>query len=132
MLDTCVLKLVTLRNQPNRAADIFALAVAGAVECWMSAAMFEEYSVVLADRPDMLADVHQHFQLCYPLQTLDLIRHEPDNRFIECALAVEADYLVTVNTAHGHFDQRAYGTTRVVTPGAFVALPVVQKWYSRP
>ena len=93
--------------------------------------MMEEYGTVLTHEPETLRAAHQHFHLCYPLQTLDLIRHEPDNRFIECALAVDADYLVTVNTARGHFDQKTYGTTRVVTPGAFVNLPAVQKWYSR-
>jgi len=45
---------------------------------------------------------------------------------VECALAIDADYLVTVNTARGHFDQPAYGRSRVVTPGTFVNLPAVQ------
>jgi len=37
------------------------------------------------------------------------IKHEPDNRFLECALACRADYLITVNTARGHFDRGSYG-----------------------
>ena len=57
---------------------------------------------------------------------LSVIRHEPDNRFVECALAVKADYLVTVNTARGHFDRNSYNGVRVVTPGAFANLDVVQ------
>ena len=69
-----------------------------------------------------------HFEICYPLVQLDCIRHEPDNRFVESALAVEAEYLITVNTARGHFDQPTYGRTRVLTPGAFVNLPVVRRW----
>ena len=89
--------------------------------------MLEEYSVVLADEPEVLALIQDRFQSCYPLVELDCIRHEPDNRFVECALAIDADYLVTVNTARGHFDQPAYGGTRVVTPGVFVNLPAVQQ-----
>jgi hypothetical protein len=37
-----------------------------------------------------------------------------------------ADYLITVNTARGHFDQPAYGGTRVIRPGAFVHVPEVK------
>lgn len=32
--------------------------------------------------------------------TLDACSHEPDNRFLECAVAAQADYLVTVNIRH--------------------------------
>jgi predicted nucleic acid-binding protein len=92
----------------------------------VSPAILEEYSVVLASEPELLAFVHDQFQACYPLMQLDCIRHEPDNRFIECALAVSADFLITVNTARGHFDQKRYGATRVATPGEFVNLPEVQ------
>jgi len=88
--------------------------------------MLEEYSAVLSDEPELMALVDEHFQLCYPLLELDYIRHEPDNRFLECALAASVDYLVTVNTARGHFDRNQYSSTRVVTPGQFVNLPAVQ------
>ena len=50
--------------------------------------------------------------ICYPLTELRVIGHEPDNRFIECALACDADFLVTVNTAKGHFDRPRYGSVR--------------------
>jgi len=93
--------------------------------------MLEEYSVVLADEPELLALVQVQFQVCYPLVALDCVKHEPDNRFVECALAIDADYLVTVNTARGHLDKPAYGQTRVVTPGAFLDLPDVQRLLRR-
>jgi hypothetical protein len=94
---------------------------------WASPAMLEEYSVVLAEEPELLGLVEERFELCYPLTPLDYIKHEPDNRFIECALAVEAEYLITVNTARGHFDKRAYGCCRIFTPGAFISLPEGRK-----
>jgi predicted nucleic acid-binding protein len=37
--------------------------------------------------------------VCYPATELSVVRHEPDNRFLECALAVDAEFIVTVNTA---------------------------------
>ena len=54
------------------------------------------------------------------LFTATAIEHEPDNRFLEVALAVQADYLITVNTARGHFDRKNYEYVRVVTPGEFL------------
>lgn len=126
VLDTCILKLATLRRPENFSALIVRLCWDGWLDCAMSPAMFEEYAVVLAEHRETLALAQDRFEVCYPLVELDIIRHAPDNRFIECAQTSDADYLVTVNTARGHFDQPAYGRTRVVTPGAFVNLPAVK------
>ena len=126
VVDTCVLKLATLPNADNPAALVVALAAAARIELWASPAMLEEYSTVLATESATLALVQDHVHLCYPLTYLRVVRHEPDNRFVECALAVEADYLITVNTARGHFDRERYGAIRVVSPGQFVGLPEVQ------
>jgi hypothetical protein len=32
---------------------------------------------------------------------------------------------ITVNTVRGHFDQKKYQSVGVVTPGQFLALPIV-------
>lgn len=45
--------------------------------------------------------------------------HEPDNRFLECAEAAAADYLVTGNRRH--FPRR-YKATEVVTPRQFLEI----------
>jgi predicted nucleic acid-binding protein len=45
---------------------------------------------------------------------MSVICHEPDNRFLECALAASAAFIVTVNTAPGHFDRKAHGQVSVV------------------
>ena len=89
--------------------------------------MIEEYQEVLAESPELFRKVLSALELCYPLTELEIIRHKPDNRFLECALAVSADFLVTVNTARGHFDQPDYQGVRVATPGAFLNLPAAQK-----
>jgi hypothetical protein len=52
-----------------------------------------------------VAEIVESFPVCYPLTQLSVIRHEPDNRFLEGALAANAEFIVTVNTAPGHFDR---------------------------
>ncbi len=89
VLDTCVLKLATLPNPNNPSALIVKLCWEGLMECWASPSMLEEYSVVLAEEPELLTLVQERFPVCYPLMQLDCVRHEPDNRFVECALAID-------------------------------------------
>ena len=89
--------------------------------------MIEEYQEVLSGQPGLLQRILSRLELCYPLTELEVIRHKPDNRFLECALAVPVDFLITVNTARGHFDRSDYQGVKVMTPGAFVNLPAVQK-----
>jgi len=79
----------------------------------------------LGDHPDFVAEIVESFLVCYPLTELNVIRHEPDNRFLECALSASADFIITVNTAPGHFDWKEYQSVRVVRPGEFLNLPDV-------
>jgi predicted nucleic acid-binding protein len=125
ILDTCILKLATFPKENNASALIFELARAGLIEAWASPAMLEEYADVLGDRPDFVAEIVEACRVCHPLTELRIIRHEPDNRFLECAFAASADFIITVNTARGHFDRKQFQTVRVVTPGTFLALPEV-------
>lgn len=39
------------------------------------------------------------------IQTLDVCRDESDNRFLECAVEGQADYLVTKNIKHFPYKQ---------------------------
>ena len=126
VIDTCILKLATFPGPANPSALIVQLGFDDIVEWWGSPAILDEYSHVMDDEPRLLSEVFDVVQICYPLHELSVIRHEPDNRFVECALAVNADYLVTVNTAPGHFDQRKYGSCSVATPGRFVNLDPVR------
>lgn len=125
VLDTCILKLATFPGENNASALIFELARAGLIEAWVSPAMMEEYADVLGDQPEFVAEIVDSCRECHPLTELNVIRHEPDNRFLECALAASADFIVTVNTAPGHFDRQQYHTVGVVRPGEFLNLPEV-------
>ena len=131
VLDTCILKLATFPGERNAAALIFELARAALLEAWASPAMFEEYADVLGDHPEFVAEITETCRLCYPLTELSVIRHEPDNRFLECALAADVDFIVTVNTAPGHFDRKNYERTRVARPGEFLNLAEVVRLVKR-
>ena len=117
VLDTCILKLATFPAGNNASALIFELARTGLIEPWVSPAILEEYADVLGDHPELVAEIVESFSVCYPLTELSVIRHEPDNRFLECALASGAEFIVTVNTAPGHFDRKHYQSVSVARPG---------------
>ena len=125
VLDTCILKLATFPTENNASALIFELARAGLLEAWVSPAILEEYADVLGDHPEFVAEIVDSFPVCYPLTELSVIRHEPDNRFLECALASGAEFIVTVNTAPGHFDRKHYQSVSVARPGEFLNVPDV-------
>jgi predicted nucleic acid-binding protein len=125
VLDTCILKLATFPADNNASALIYELARAGLVEAWASPAILEEYADVLGDHAEFVAEIVESFAVCYPLTELRVIRHEPDNRFLECALAANAAFIVTVNTAPGHFDRKRYQAATVATPGEFLNVPEV-------
>lgn len=59
-----------------------------------------------------------------PTQTLKVSPDEADNRFLECAAAAGADYLVTGNIKD--FPQR-FKATRILTPQQFVTQMQVEK-----
>ena len=94
VLDTCILKLATFPGENNASALIFELAHAGLIEAWVSPAILEEYADVLGDQPEFVAEIVDRFTVCYPLTDLRVIRHEPDNRFLECAHLPEVGRLV--------------------------------------
>lgn len=125
VIDTCILKLASFPADDNPAALIVQMGVEGLFEWWVSPAILDEYTDVMCGDQELLAEIVQCVDCCYPLTELAVIAHEPDNRFVECAFSVAADYLVTVNCARGHFDRLVYGETRVMTPGRFVSLPEI-------
>ncbi len=120
------MKLATLPNPANPSAAIVELCLREVLHAYVTPDTLGEYQRVLADCPLLLAEIQAHFRLCLPLFTATAIRHEPDNRILECALACRANYLITVNTARGHFDRTSYGDVRVATPGEFLHLAQVQ------
>ena len=93
-------------------------------------AMFTEYTNTLtqltqtrfnifdpADIADLLNQVRRYgLAYYYPTISLDVCSHEPDNRFLECAVEAQADYIVTVNTRHF---PKTYQGIETVSPQQF-------------
>lgn len=71
----------------------------------------------------LLTRVEQRGQRIQSALTLDACTHEPDNRFLECAVAAQADYIVTVNIRHFPASFRGVKT---VLPHRFYELLFVQ------
>jgi predicted nucleic acid-binding protein len=125
-LDTCVLKLATLPNPVNKSAVIVQLCLREAVRAYITPEILAEYQRVLSDSPLLLEQIQSHFHLCLPLFSATAIAHEPDNRILECALASQSDYLITVNTARGHFDRKSYGGVKVASPSEYLSVSSVK------
>jgi predicted nucleic acid-binding protein len=49
---------------------------------------------------------------------LNIIKDEKDNRFLELAVASDADFLITGNT--NDFTMNQYGKTKIATPEEFI------------
>ncbi len=130
VFDTNILVL-SLMGDP--AASIMQAAPKGfseePLDLYYSKATFAEYEQVLhrltgkgpevfsvESVTNLLRSFKQRGERAYPVFTLDACSHEPDNRFLECAVAANADCIVTVNGRH--FPPR-YRGIEVVPPRRF-------------
>lgn len=108
VLDTNVLISAALKPDGREAAVVNAV-VAGELEAWITDEVWAEYEAVL-DRPKFAAVREASRRILETLnrlarKTTALARStaaldEDDNRFIECAEAAAADFLVTGNRRH--------------------------------
>lgn len=108
MIDTNVLVSAALKLSSNEAA-VFLLVANKQVRLFVSASLLEEYRDVLL-RPRLKIDpnriaflldlIAREATLLQPAMHVSASPHEPDNRFLECAEAAEADFLVTGNKRH--------------------------------
>lgn len=108
VLDTNGIVSATLKPQGLEAA-VLLLGLQGIVELCVSQAILTEYQGVLG-RPRFerdpkqisrfLAQLESHSSPFQPTRTLSACSDEPDNRFLECAEAAGADYLVIGNKRH--------------------------------
>lgn len=110
------------------AADVLRLALHRHVQLCASEAILEEYEEVLRRpkfrRPPvvvsaLLKALRAVAELVEPTATLTVSADDADNRFLECAEAAKADYLVTGNTQHF---PAAWRGTRVITTRKLVEL----------
>lgn len=120
VLDTNVIVSGALRADGNEAA-VLQLVISGRMTMCATPAILLEYMDVLA-RPKLGLDQRKVRRLLdairavavvvKPSFTLSVSDDDADNRFLECAEALEADFLVTGNRRHF---PRQWKTTRIVT-----------------
>lgn len=110
-------------------ASLVALAMAKKVRLFLSPAILQEYTEVLK-RPKFalnpatvtafLRDVRRAATLLRPSRRISQVPDGADNRFLECASAARADYLVTGNKKHFPFPE--FERTKIVSPAEFAHL----------
>jgi putative PIN family toxin of toxin-antitoxin system len=108
VVDTNVLVSAGIKLTGNEAAILDLVAVR-AVELWVSQPILAEYEEVLW-RPRLRLDpirvqwtidfIRHESHIVVPARRLVACSHDPDNRFLECAEAASADFLVTGNKRH--------------------------------
>ena len=99
------------------------LALGGQIRPCLSPIILDEYETVLKrpkfgfDIPTVdafLCDFRMAAIVVAPIRQIYAAPHGPDNRFLECAQAAQAQYLVTGNKRH--FPFAVFGRTQIVSP----------------
>ncbi len=85
----------------------------------------------LGDHPGFVAEIIESVPVCYPLTELSVNRARTRHRFLECAPAADAEFIVTVNTAPGHFDRKQYSSVNVARPSELLKIPEVGRLVKR-
>jgi uncharacterized protein len=125
--DTNVLVSALLKAD-SLPASLVGLAMGKQVRLFLSPPIFTEYRAVLT-RPKFgfsprgvetfLRDGRRAATMVRPTKQVSTARHEPDNRFLECAQAAKAEYLVTGNKRH--FPSPMFQETKIVSPAEVAA-----------
>ena len=127
VLDTNVVVSAML-NSSRSAADVLRLVLNQHVQLCVSEAFLEEYEGVLRRpkfrRPALVVSalmkaIRATADKVEPTETLAVSADEADNRFLECAKAAGADYIVTGNQPHF---PAILGRTRIINPRQLVEL----------
>lgn len=84
--------------------------------------MLEEYADVLGDYPEFVAEVVESFPVCYP-RTSSVPSGTNQIIVFSNALAANAEFIVTVNTAPAHFDRKQ--SVNVARLSEFLNVPEV-------
>jgi len=120
VLDTNII-VSALLNPLGTPAQVFLLALGGAVQLCVTGSIYAEYEEVLKrprfQRTDnvvagLLSAVRDQGLWVKPTDKLQVCFDPDDNIFLECAQAAKADYLVTGNLRHFPISWRG---TKIIT-----------------
>jgi putative PIN family toxin of toxin-antitoxin system len=127
VIDTNILVSAALKPD-GLPRTVLLLAITKPARLYVSDAILAEYRQVLS-RPELQIRKglqHQLFQLIRshshpvaPLLLLQVTKDPDDNKFLECADAARADYLVTGNQRHF---PRFWKKTKVITSREFISM----------
>lgn len=125
VLDTNVLISACLKPG-GLEARVVEMAIAEEVQLWATAEVWAEYGAVMArDKfrsvremsDQMLERMEPHTRWAPPVERVTAASDEDDNRFLECALSANADFLITGNLRH--YPQQYYAT-RIMNARSFL------------
>ncbi len=126
VLDTNILVSVALK--PDGLRTVRLLAITPPARLYVSDAIFAEYRVVLARpelrirkglREQLLQLVSNRSHSVTVSRPLQAAKDPDDNKFLECADAARADYLVTGNQRHF---PKFWKRTKVITSREFISI----------
>ncbi|MBI2410325.1 MAG: putative toxin-antitoxin system toxin component, PIN family [Candidatus Kerfeldbacteria bacterium] len=96
-------------NPDGWEALVFDLVLSKRVECFITPTILKEYEFVLRRKkfsfdPSLVtrsvSTIKSVAHVVHPTRKISIYPDEEDNRFLECAQAARADFLVTGNTKH--------------------------------
>ena len=127
VIDTNIIVSAALKPEGLQRTT-FLLAITKPARLYVSQPILDEYEDVLS-RPELKIrkGLHRQFlqlipnrtNLVVPSRRLEVASDPDDNRFLECADAARADYLVTGNLRHF---PRFWKKSKIITPREFIGL----------
>ncbi len=127
VLDTNVIVSAALKPD-GLPLTVLMLAMTRPAQLYVSSEIFAEYREVIA-RPELkirrglrrqfLQLIKNHSRLVHPARPLQIAKDPGDDKFLECADAARADYLVTGNLRHF---PKFWKKTKVITPGELLSI----------
>jgi putative PIN family toxin of toxin-antitoxin system len=129
VLDTNVL-LSALAFPGSKPDQVLRCVRRGEVDLFLSPFILAELERVLREKfrfskrqtDDRVATIRRMASMVEPVERIALVvAKDDDNRILECALAAQAEYLVTGDTKH-LLPLRSIGTIQILTPAAFLEL----------
>jgi putative PIN family toxin of toxin-antitoxin system len=127
VLDTNILVSAALKPDGLQ-RTVLVLAMTKPARLYVTKPILAEYREVLA-RPEfkisrglqqqLLQLIKNHAQLVSPARALYVAKDPDDNKFLECANAARADYLITGNQRHF---PKFWKQTKVITSREFISI----------
>jgi putative PIN family toxin of toxin-antitoxin system len=127
VVDTNILVSAALKPQGLQ-RTVLILAITRPVTLYVTEAVLEEYQEVLARaelkirrglQQQLLQLIKNRARLVRVVRPLQVAKDPEDDKFLECADAARADYLVTGNQRHF---PKFWKKTKVITPREFISI----------